>query len=831
MSQLFRPWRDQTFQLLAAALAIAAFALVTMILLRAELENRFAVQTAEALGGDLVLSGSREPDAVQRAIFTSQAFTSQAGRYTQLIDFSTVLVQEDDILLVSARAVDASYPLYGNISIAHNRFDSAIAINTGPKPGEVWVDNQVLDRLSIQVGESITIGRKALTISALIRQLPDQSAGFYSMNPRIVFNQADLESTGVIGPGARLHHHLMLAADREALATIKLKLDEHLRPDQNIETTDNAAIRSMGPLRQLTLWANLAVLLISLLCGAAIYLATAQRVRQRARLAGLLRTFGARRYQIIGRLLGSEFLAVLPAALLGTSLGIIALLGLKHVLGWDGPLAASPGDWLALIFSPIVLWAAFALPRLSALVRVPAIEVLRQGNRQAAFSVQTELLAVLAGPILLASFLTRSFADLGQLVLLLILLAALLPAILWPLLKVLDLLSRAFPIALRLALRRLARRPYLTLPLMASLTLAMAILALAGHTGSGLLDNWRTTLPEKAPNHFVLNLYDQDLPTYRQWLSDHQARSQALYPVVRGRLTEINGKPVREAVSKENKAGNRHLNRDLVLTEANDLPASNVIVEGQWKTPNNASAPVNTPLNTVSVEQKLAERMGLKLGDKLQFVTSRGKLEPTITSIREVDWNSFAPNFYFMFNEGSLKNEDITWLTSFWLSEGDGKRLAELIQHLPQITLLDVSVLLDKTQKIVSQASRAAGLIALLLMFSALLVLSSAVLGSQAQRGRDNALLRTLGAKHHLLRRVAWLEFLILSGSAALGATLLTFAALYPIGKQLLIGTSQISPWLLLPTALAVIVAICGVVLSRQALNTPPLDLLRREQY
>ena len=161
----------------------------------------------------------------------------------------------------------------------------------------------------------------------------------------------------------------------------------------------------------------------------------------------------------------------------------------------------------------------------------------------------------------------------------------------------------------------------------------------------------------------------------------------------------------------------------------------------------------------------------------------------------------------------------------------DLQRLAELIQLLPQITLLDINVLLEKTQGIVNQASRAAGLIALLLMFAALLVLGSAVLGSMAQRGRDNALLRTLGAQQPLLRRIAWLEFLILSGSAAAGATLLAFAALYPIGTQLLIGSSRVSLWLLFPAALAVLVAVGGVTLSRQALNKPPLDLLRREQY
>lgn len=824
MSKVFRPWRAPAFQLLATALAIAAFALVTMILLRAELEGRFAVQTAEALGGDIILSGSREPETAQ---FSSLSKT--ASKHSQLIDFSTVLVQGETILLVSARAVDANYPLYGNINIANSRFASALPVKSGPKPGEVWVDNQVLDRLDIKVGDSINVGRKALHVKAVIRQLPDQNAGFYSMNPRIILTRADLDATGVLGPGARIRHHLMLAADTGLVNSLSQTptVDAlKLRPDQNLETTDNAAIRSMGPLRQLTLWANLAVLLISLLCGAAIYLATAQRVRQGARLAGLLRTFGASRYQVIVRLLGSEFVAVLPAALLGSAAGIATVIGLKKVLGWSGPLEAHLGDWLALAFSPLVLWAAFALPRLSALVRVPAIEVLRQGHRQAAVSVQAELLAVLAGPIVLASLLTRSLVDLGQLILLLIILGAVLPALLWPLLKGLDLLSTRLPLALRLAVRRLARRPYLTLPLMASLTLAMAILALAGHTGNGLLENWRTTLPEKAPNHFVMNLYEQDLPVYQQWLADNQALPQTPYPVVRGRLTEINNIPVREAVSKENRGGNRQLNRDLVLTEASELPASNLIVAGLWHASDDQLRG-----NTVSVEQKLAERMKLKLGDKLQFVTSRGKIEPTITSIREVDWNSFSPNFYFMFNQGSLENQDITWLSSFWLPEGDGKRLAELIQQLPQVTLLDVSVLLAKTQDLVSQASRAAELIALLLMFAALLVLSSALLDGQAQRGRDNALLRTMGARYSLLSRIAWLEFLMLGGSAALGATVITFAALYPIGTQLLIGSSKISAWLLLPTALAVLVAGGGVWLSRKALRTPPLALLRNEQY
>jgi len=808
---LLRPWRDPGFRLLAAALAIAAFALGAMILLRAELEARFAVRTAEALGGELVLSGTHEPAAGQRAL-------AAPARHAEVVDFSTVLVRGDELLLVSARAVDAAYPLAGALAVAPSRFAPAAARTQGPVPGELWVADAVLDRLGVTTGETLELGNKTFIIGAVIRQLPDEGAGFYGMNPRVLFHRDDLAATGVLAPGTRVDYRLLMSrapgADLDAIAAA---LRPGLRPDQQLEDVADAAVRSLGPLRQLTLWAKLAVLLISLLCGAAIHLATSLRVARRARLAGLLRSFGASRRQVIGRLLGREFAAVLPPAACGAGLGIALVAALRRLLDWQQPWAGTPADWLALALAPLLLWFGFALPRLARLARVPPLVVLRQGVQHRATASGLELAAALTVPVLLAGLLTDSLADLGVLLLLMAALGTLLPLVLWPLLKALDLAGARLPLAARLALRRLGRRPTLTLPLLAALTLAMAALTLSGLVGTRLLDDWRTRLPERAPNHFVLNLFDADRDIYRAWLDAEQAEGQPLYAMVRGRLTGINGVPMRDAVTKENTRRERALNRDLALTEAELLPRSNRVIQGAWPSRGDG----------VSVERELAENLELALGDGLQFVTSRGTLDARVTSLREVDWDSFEPNFFFMFAPGALAGEDITWLSGFWLPPGNAARTAALLRELPHITLLDVQALLARAGDIARQASRATALLAALLMFAAVLVLGAALEGGEAERGRDNALLRTLGGERVLLRQIAWIEFLTLGGCAALGAVLITLAVLYPLGSRLGVALPLTSPWLLLPPLLAVLVAAAGVGASRRALRQPTLALLR----
>lgn len=832
-----RPWRDRAFRVLALSLFVASISLSTIVLLRAELESRFDRRGAEMLGGDLEIDSASPATETQKTLLRG---TVGDENLSENVRFRSVLVVADDILLVGVKAVDANWPLYGSAFIAESRFAHSKAVNHGPDQGNTWVGEQLLDRLQLKVGDNITVGSLPLQITAVIRQEPDQGAGFYGMSPRVLMHHADLPATGILAEGSRANYELSLRLTTPLALTptqtpnptdtdtIKAQLEETLRPDQTIDTVSERQQGGLGPMRQMTLWISLGVLLIALLCGAAIYLTTSLRVARKAKLSALLRTFGASRRTILQRLLGEELIAIVPVVIVGIASGVALTLLTRFLLEWHEPIAAGLRHWAAVVIAPFALFCAFALPRLSALVQVPAIQVLNHHADSSLRRNGLELAAALLAPVLIGALLIGSVMDLLTLLLLLGGLGAVLPLLLWPLLLGLEKASQRWNVTRRLAIRRLSRRPATTLPLLSALSLAMAILTLAGLTGSELLTDWRRKLPEQAPNHFVINLFDADRALLSDWQSKHQAIAEPLYPIVRGRLTEINDAPVSAAVTKESDRAERALNRDLALTESAQLPTSNQLVEGRWygqekRTNNNEHNELE-----VSVESELAEGLQLALGDRLTFVTSRGELSATVTSIRKVDWESFAPNFYFMFSENAFAQQDITWLTSFWLPAGDGQRLAELMQSLPHITLFDVNALLDQAEEIIGQASQATAVLAALLIAASLLVLSAALLSTARQRQADEALLRVFGARTRLLHGINRLEFFALGFSAAAVATLMVLLALTPLAALLFDGRLPGLHWLLLPPALGLIVAAVGLANVKSAKSQqPPTSLLQ----
>ncbi|GAA5118542.1 ABC transporter permease [Alloalcanivorax gelatiniphagus] len=785
---LLRPWRSGAFRIQALALLVASLAIAAVVLLRGELEQRFAQRTAEAIGGDLILEGS-QPASEQQIALLGDRPRSAISR------FSTVLVRDDTFVLVSVKAVDDGYPLFGQVQVSDRRFGDGVAVDHGPPPGQVWLAGTALDRLGQQPGEFVTVGERALLVSKVLVREPDQGAGFYSMNPRLMMNLADVDSTGVLGPGTRVRHELRIAAPGDQLAPLEAALRPTLAVNQEIDSREDAGLRSMGPLRQLTLWGQLAVMMVVLLCGGAIYLAAGVRGAEQAGRCAVMKTFGASRRRILTQVLGRELLALLPSLLLGLALAALSFALLRQWLGEELSWRPPWHTWLLLALAPVVIWGGFALPRLWRLAHLPARAVL--GDRPEAPSARAglNLVGALAAPVLVAMMLSGSLADLGQLLALMVAVAVGLPLLLWAPLRLADRAGQRWPLSARLALRRLSRRPLTTLPMLAAMVLALSIMSLATQVGQQLLADWRDRLPDDAPNYFVLNLFDQDLDDFRAWLDRHHARVPGFYPVVRGRLTAINGEPVRRAVTKEEQQedqGQRALNRDLSLTEAERLPDSNRTLEGRW---------VGDRPGQVSVESELAEALDLTVGDTLTFTAQAGDLQATVVGLREVDWESFEPNFYFMFSPGTLDGQSRYWLTSFYLDEDQAGELADLVRRFPQITLLDVNALLDQAQGLIAQASRAALALAALLLAASILVLAAAWLAAGQQRRRDEALLRVLGARSALLRRVAVLEQLLLLGGAALFAHLLHLAALVPLGIKLFDGDMPLSAWILLPWA------------------------------
>ncbi|EKF74073.1 ABC transporter permease [Alcanivorax hongdengensis A-11-3] len=796
-----RAWRSSAFRIQALAVLLAAFTLTAMLQLHHALDARFSERTATTLGGDLVLEGSQPPTPAQRQVL-------QGVRHAQTVGFASVLINENHFLLASIEAVSDSYPLYGQVIIANSRFAEGEPVSGGPPAGHLWLAGTALDRLGLAVGEFITLGEKTFLIGGVLVQEPDQQSGFYSMNPRVLMNLKDLPATGVLATGSRYKQRLLIAAPAPRISALAITLSDGLRPDQTLENAADSSLQQRGPVRQLFLWSRLAVMLILLLCAAAIYLTAALRAHQQQRLSAVMKTVGARRGQLIRRIIVGEMLPLLWPALIGTAM---ALMAMPALLSWLGmPLADGRDQWqmaLGGLASPLLLWAGYALPPLWQRIGLPTVALLREqvviNRRQRLLT----LLLAIATPLPLAWLLAGSLMALWPLLLVMAAVAVGLPLLLWPLVSLADRASGRLSLAARLALRRFSRRRAMTLPLLAALTVALATMTLSLHTGQQLIQQWRSTLPEQAPNYFVINIFDQDLPELRRWLTAHGSQTQPLYPITRARLTLINQTPVREAVSKENDRGQRALNRDLSLTEADALPQSNTLLSGT----------LATAAGEVTVESRLAESLDIQIGDQLTFTAPQQTIDARVTGIREVNWESFAPNFYFMFAPGSLGAQNRTWLTSFYLPPGNSAALTQLVQQFPHLSLLDVNALLNTLQSLISQASQAALALALLLLVAALLVLAAALLATGEQRRKDNRLLVLVGARQGLLKRINGWQAWMLGGTAALLANLLHLLALIPLGQLLFDGRLPLSPWLALPWALALVVTAVALIRHRGA--------------
>jgi putative ABC transport system permease protein len=374
----------------------------------------------------------------------------------------------------------------------------------------------------------------------------------------------------------------------------------------------------------------------------------------------------------------------------------------------------------------------------------------------------------------------------------------------------------------RLGLGQLLRHPLAAAGQSLAFGLILLSMALIALLRGELLDTWQNQLPKNAPNYFALNILPSDKDNFAQRLSSFSAQSAPLYPVIPGRLTAVNGAPVRELVTRDSR-GEQATERDLSLTWSATLPTGNTLTLGQWW----GAAP-DAGLPGVSVEAKLAESLALKLGDTLTFNIAGSERQAKVTSLRQVSWDSFQPNFYMIFQPDTLADLPTTYLTSFYLAPGHDQQVVELARAFPAVTLLQVEALLEQLRSILAQVTLAVEYVLLFVLAAGMTVLFSGLQATLDERIRQGALLRALGAERRLLVKARRIEFGLLGAAsgllAALGTELISLA-LYRLAFGL---QWHPHPWLLvLPVVGALLIGGAGVFGTRRALNASPLAVLR----
>lgn len=812
---------------IALVLAVAASTMIAFFLDR--LERGLEHQASQMLGGDLVLE-QRDPFSEElRATLENAGFT-----LSDQVDLVSMISRGERFQPASLKAVDDVYPHYG---VSHVDFgDGTEEVASGPAPGEAWADPRLMQLVEIQLGDQVQVGQTELTVTGIVEREADQSAGFSNFNPRLMMNTADVEATGLIQPGSRIEFEILAAGSPAALERVQGLLAE-LRRD-GVEVRDVRVDRPQlgNALQRAESYLGLAGLAAVLLAGVAVAMSTRRYVERHLDTAALLRCFGASQRQLVSiftlQLLG----LALVAAVIGALLGLVGQAVLLRLLVSFLPMTLPPPGLMPLglgVFTALAVLVGFAGPTLLRIKQVSALKVLRRELDPlppsawlvvgVAGIVFGGLLWLYSGSLVLAIALLIGGAML--LGLLWLISAFLLSALLRGVQRVAG--SNEWSQALRLGGRQLARRRQAGLGQLLAFSVTFFAMAMIVLVRGDLLSTWQDQLPENTPNYFAINIQPSERDSFEAVVSPRVETQSTLYPMVRGRVIAINGQPPEDAVPQDAR-GDGSLRRELNLTWQAELPDGNELVAGDWFSAAQASdvsqgwmsaveaTPQATPV-PISMEDGLAERLGLGVGDEITFSVGSDEIATQITSLRSLHWDSFQPNFFVIFPPGVLEQFGHSYITAFHLPEAESGLIRELITDFPGVSLLNVDAILGQVRDVLSQVTRAVELVLALVLLAGVSVLYAALTASLPVRAHESGLLRVFGAGSRMISRVQGAEYALLGfASGLMGAVLAEFAtaALYIYWLDLT-PTFHLGLWLLLPLGGAVLIGVIGHALSR----------------
>ncbi|WP_444901989.1 ABC transporter permease [Microbulbifer sp. SSSA007] len=807
---LFRDWRGGELALIASALVLAVTCVTAIAHFTDRLTRAMEQQSLTFLAAERVLRSSKPVDS---------AWLEEADKkgleQAQIVQFSSMISANDEFQFVSVKAVDKGYPLVGQLEISKSPKGPGEVAPQGPPPGEAWVESRLLPLMGIQLGDPIALGDTQLKVTAILEREPDRGTSLFDMGARLLANTADLPAAGVIQPGSRVRYRYLFAGDDQVLKDyfdwLKPQLTEHQRILDLREGQPRVASALDRAESFLFLAASLAVLLASVAVGLA---ARRYGLRHGAYVA-VMKSLGAGRNKILGIYLGQLAALTLIATAIGLALGTFIQSQAVNLMEGFFPVQPPATSWSPLLIglaTGLACALGFALPPLFRLARTDPMQTLRHDWSN---PDRREWLGLILGPsamLLLIWWLSGSLLmTLALFVGMLLLVAG--SALVNRLLVRGKLASLGG--AWRIALGSLQRRAaFNTLLIAAFGTGLLAMLAMV-FARTALVDEWRMQLPEKAPNHFLLNIAPHDVPTMENMLAEGEVSSTEFYPMVRGRLVAINGVSIKE--KKDRPGGVR---RELNLSYTDTLAPDNRILEGEWW---------DKASEGVSVEVELAAQLELSLGDQLRFSIGGLEVEAPIASFRSLDWNSMRPNFYMIFAPGTIDDFPATYITSFYLPPEDKLLVNDLVRAFPSVSVIELDKIIQRIRDTINQVSFAIESVMALMLVAGVLVLIAGVRASIAERLQEAAIIRTLGGRRRLLLRSLILEFGLLGFAAGLLAAIGAEATLAVLSYWVFELPVILHPvlWLTGPLTGAVLVGTAGTLACYSSISQPPLRVLR----
>lgn len=819
----WRDWRSGELALLVVALVVAVTSVTAIGLFADRLQRALLNESADFLAADRYIGSSAPlPDA-----YLSAARARGIDVATTLLFPSMVFAGEEANQLASVKAVSDGYPLRGVLRTAPEPFAPGTVTNDLPEPGTVWLDARLFPALGVAVGDVIDIGVASLRIDRVITSEPDRGGSMFDMGPRVLMRMADVPATEVVQPGSRLRYRLLLRGGDGELTALRESLP--LAPGERWVSIRESSPSIGAALERAESFLLLGGLLAVLLAGIAVALAAHRYAQRHFDHVAVLKTLGAPPRQILAAYSGVLLLVgllALPFGLLGGYLlhtGIIALL--RTLLPVNLPPPGSAPYLLGAV-TGLICATAFALPAFLHLRLVSPMNVIRRDLGAAPPSRNLSIAFAAIGFVGLLLWYTQSVELTLWTLAVTVATLVVFGALAYLLLGGTRTLGARAGSQWRFALASLKRRRLENVGQILVFGLALMLLLMLILLRTALLDEWRSTIPDDAPNHFVINIAPEELDNFSAALTVAEVPHELGFAMVRGRIVAVNGKTTAEVEAEQAARGldnpGPRLGSERNLTWTAALPDDNEVTAGRWW-------PADTGQPEVSLEEDYARDLGLQIGDELEFDLGGRRVSAAVTSLRRLAWESMRPNFFIIFSPATLEDFPATYMTSFYLPPARKMFLNGLLREFPTVTVIEVDALMAQIKSIIARVTRAVELILYLVLAAGGLVLIASIQASRDARMREHALLRALGATRALISGSLIIEFAalgLLAGLiAAVGAELTTYilnAEVFGLPSR-----AHWWVWVLGPLAGLVLITSIGYLSTRSLVRTPPMLALR----
>ena len=765
--------RSKELKWLLLALITSVSAMTSVSFLADRMHRAFEFDARQLLASDLLIA-SDQPLSER---FLQEAQDGQL-QIAQTVVFPSMATVGSHSKLASIKAVSPKYPLRGSLQVE----SSQQVMSSSLMRGTVYVEPALLNNLHAQLGDSVRLGGRQFVIAGVLMRELDRGAGFMNFAPRVMMSLEDLQSTGLIGLGSRVTYRLLLAGPDEQIAAYQKWASTHIESENlrglRIETLENAQPIMRKTLERAEQFLSLVALLTAIIAAVAIALSARRYMVGQADACAALKCFGATRGVILKKQVTTLLSLGVFAAAVGSVFGYLiqelltGLLGNLMVANLPS-VSLTPMLW-SIVFTWVFLFA-FAGPPLLSLVNVSPMRLIRKEFELATMAtVWLALLSLFTCAILiwvaakdgkLALWVGFSFAAA------IFIFAATARCILWLVSKV-----SANSFAIRFTFTAMGRRAGFAVMQITALGIAIMAILMILLLRQDLLSTWQGNIPTDAPNRFMINIQGDQKDGITQALQKGGVTKPEFYPMVRGRLIEVNGREVAPVDYSEENA-RRLVDREFNLSYTDQLPLGNRIVSGEW---------IQGTSPQISMEAGIAKTLKLKLGDQIAFEVAGEKVSAPITSLRKLDWGSMRVNFFVIMPPAQLSGMPASWITSYYQNPNKDILDFELSQAYPNLTLVDVSASLQQIQEVLNKLSAALGLLFAFTIIAAILVLIAAIAATQDERFRNAALLKAMGASRSVLSKIARMELLLIGLAAGLLAGIAAGAAAWVLGRYVM---------------------------------------------